>query len=284
MTITQAALFATLRPCTERRTPAAGRLRRSEGRLAFTDVGRGRPLVCLPGLGDTKELYRHVTPLLVARGFRAVSMDLRGHGESDASFSRHAPEDVGTDVLALVEHLGLRDAVLVGESFTAASAVWAAAERPDLVASIVLSGPFVRDLPMSLGQRRMLRLLMRRPWGPLAWRFFYRSLHRLAPADLDTHARTLATNLHEAGRFEALAAMMSASKSRCEARLGEVACPSLVVMGSLDPDFPDPAEEANAIAARLPRARVAMVPGVGHYVPTEAPHLFADTLSTFLAA
>jgi pimeloyl-ACP methyl ester carboxylesterase len=80
----------------------------------------------------------------------------------------------------------------------------------------------------------------------------------------------------------ALQAMLRAPKSDVEARLGAVRAPTLVVMGTKDPDFPDPAAEA-AIVAGLLHGAVAMVEGVGHYPHAEAPEVAAPLILGFLA-
>jgi pimeloyl-ACP methyl ester carboxylesterase len=51
----------------------------------------------------------------------------------------------------------------------AGAAVYAAAVEPDLVAGLVLIGPFVRDIPIGVVRRLAFRLALLRPWGPAAW-------------------------------------------------------------------------------------------------------------------
>ena len=57
--------------------------KRPEGTLAYTDYGgSGEPVLMLPGMGALRAEYRFLAPRLSAAGFRAVTVDLRGHGES----------------------------------------------------------------------------------------------------------------------------------------------------------------------------------------------------------
>jgi pimeloyl-ACP methyl ester carboxylesterase len=143
-------------------------LRRPEGRVAYDVAGDGPLVVCAPGMGDLRSVYRFLAPGLVDAGYRVATMDLRGHGDSDATFSAYDDVAAATDLIALVEELG-GPAVLAGNSMSAGAAVWAAAEAPDLVAGLVLLGPFVREIPTGLVQRltarleRLLREALSRP-------------------------------------------------------------------------------------------------------------------------
>lgn len=85
------------------------------GTLAFDDTGGGGPLiVCVPGMGDLREQYRLLTPLLVLAGFRVVTMDLRGMGDSSVDWPDYSPEAVGGDIVAIVRHLNAGRAFIVG--------------------------------------------------------------------------------------------------------------------------------------------------------------------------
>ena len=71
-------------------------------------------------------------------------MDLRGHGDSDTTFTAYDDPPPRPTSLALAEHLG-GPAIVIGNSMGAASAVIAAAQRPELIAGLALVGPFVRN-------------------------------------------------------------------------------------------------------------------------------------------
>ena len=77
--------------------------------------------VLLPGLGDLRQVYRFLVPLLLAGGHRVICLDLRGMGDSDASFTSYTPEDTGRDILRLLEQGSYGRVVLVGCSMSAAS-------------------------------------------------------------------------------------------------------------------------------------------------------------------
>lgn len=262
-------------------------LRLPEGTIAYDDRGSGPLVIMVPSLGDLRQEYRFLAAPVLAAGYRVVTVDLRGHGGSSAGWPEYTAAAVGADLLGLLRHLDAGPAVLVGTSLGAGAAVWAAAEAPDLVRGLVLIGPFVRDVPASsalrgLFQRLVIWTLFAGPWAPAAWSAYYGSLYRSrVPADLRQYRTALAANLREPGRLRALKAMMWASKADIEARHPDVAAPTLVVMGSRDPDFSNPAAEAELVAARL-RGSAVMIEGAGHYPHAEMPAETAPHILSFI--
>jgi pimeloyl-ACP methyl ester carboxylesterase len=252
--------------------PTAPRfLERPEGRLAYDDTGDGPLVVCLPGMGDLRQSYRALVPALVADGHRVVTLDLRGHGDSSTGFTRFDAVAHGWDLVALVDELDAGPAVLIGSSLGAGAAAWAAAERPELVRALVLSGPFVRDVPIGRAARLGMRLALRRPWGVRAWSAFYASLFPgRPPADLAGHRARIEASLRRPDQWRAFIAITHSSHAPVEARLGQVTAPTLVVMGERDRDFPDPAAEAALVADRT-GGELLLVPDAGHYPHAEYP-------------
>jgi pimeloyl-ACP methyl ester carboxylesterase len=262
-------------------------LDRPGGRIAYTDQGNGPLVVMAPGFGDLKEEFRFLAPVLVAAGYRAVTMDLRGHGQSSTGWDDYTCAAQGRDMLALVAHLDAGPAILIGESISGGSAAWAAAEAPDAVAGLVLIDPFARNVPISWLKAALFKTIMNTafvgPWAPAAWGAFYGSLYPAAkPADFAAYTAAMVANLKEPGRMAAVKAMMRVGRDDVEPRLGAISAPALVVMGSRDPDFDDPAGEAKTMA-KLVRGEVAMIDGAGHYPHAEMPEKTAAAIIGFLA-
>ncbi|WP_218566639.1 alpha/beta fold hydrolase [Vallicoccus soli] len=248
-----------------------GTLHRPGGTLGYDVAGDGPLVVLAHGMGDLRGTYRRLAPALRAAGHRVAALDLRGHGDASTGWDDVSTTAVAGDLLALVEELG-GPAVLVGSSYSGGAAVVAAARRPDLVAGLVLSGAFVRDVPRTRGQRAAAWLVARTPLGRPLWSAYVPSLYGTRPDDLAEHRRALAANLREPGRWAAVAAMARAGHAASEAVLGDVRAPALVVVGCQDPDFADPAEEARRTAAALGGpADVLLVDGAGHYPHLERP-------------
>ena len=257
-------------------------LQRPEGRIGYDVTGTGPLVVCLPGMGELRSVYRFTVPALVDAGFRVATMDLRGHGDSDVGFSAYDDVAAGTDALALIEQLGGGPAVLVGNSMGAGAAVWAAAERPDLVTGLALIGPFVRNPELNPLMAWAFRAMMSGPWATRMWLSYLPRLYPARkPADLAEHLATLRETLRRPGHAKAFAATTRTSHAPAAERLPAVAgTPALVVMGEKDPDFPDAPAEAAWITEQL-GAECLIVPGAGHYPQAEFPEQVNPVLAAF---
>jgi pimeloyl-ACP methyl ester carboxylesterase len=258
-------------------------LDRAGGRLAYEVHGTGRLVVCSPGLGDLRGTFDTVVDPLVSAGYRVALADLRGHGESSIGWDSYLEAEIADDLLALAAELDDAPAVLIGNSYSAGAAVVAAAGSPDRVAGLVLTGPFVRDQPTGVVDQLTRGLLMLPGLGWRLWVGYWPKLFGSKPADFDARRRALAENLAESGRFAAVASMARADHKAAQRALADVRCPALIVMGDADPDFPDPAAEAQYIADTLGGpATVTMLAGVGHYPQAESPAVVASAVVKFI--
>lgn len=259
-------------------------LRLEEGSIAFDDTGGPGPLVlAIPGMGDLRSGFRELRPALQAAGYRVVTMDVRGHGESSARWLDLSAHAVGRDALALLAHLDAGPAVVLGNSFAAGSALWMAHDRRESVRGVVLIGPIVRDLPVSGWARLALNIGFGGPWRVWFWTTYWASLFPTRKtADHARHKAAIAANLREPGRMDALRAMVALSKADTAAIVAGSRVPALVVMGTRDADFPDAAREAGQLAAQL-QAQTLLVDGAGHYPHAEMPEVVAPRLLVFMA-
>jgi pimeloyl-ACP methyl ester carboxylesterase len=264
--------------------PTATRyLNRGTDVIAFDVQGEGPLVLAVPGMGDLRGTYRFLAPQLVTAGYRVATFDLRGHGESGVDFDRFDDVAAASDIVALIEHLG-GPAHVMGNSMGAGAAVIAAADRPELVERLVLAGPFVRNVPMAPGMSSVMRVALLRPWGPRVWRTFHRKMFaNQVPAGDASYRDDLMVSLTRPGAWKALQQTTRTSHQPAEDRLDQVHSPTLVVMGTADPDFKDPAAEAELVAERL-RGRVVLVPGAGHYPQAEAPDVVGPAVAEFLKA
>ena len=261
------------------------------GRIAFDVTGSGPLVVLSHGIGDRRQAYRFLAPMLAQAGYRVASADLRGHGESSMGWASITRTDVAGDLAALIDHLG-GPAVIVGHSLSGGAATIAAATRPDLVAGIVEINPFTRTVHYSLGGLLRIRryrrgvVLMTGLSVSRSLRLWLRYLdlaYPTKPADYADYMAALAAKLREPGRMAQFMKTFN-SPADAEKQLPNVKCPALVIMGTLDPDFTDPQAEGDAIVAAMPAGTgtVAMVGGAGHYPHAQSPDAVADLVIPFL--
>jgi pimeloyl-ACP methyl ester carboxylesterase len=268
------------------------------GRIAYDVAGHGPLVVLSHGIGDRRQAYRFLVPQLVQAGYRVANADLRGHGESSMGWKSVTGRDaisrtdVAGDLLALIRHLG-GPAVIVGHSISGGAATIAAAKQPDLVAGIVEINPFTKTQRLSLGgflrirrYRRGLSLLtgtqLFRSLG--LWMRYLDVAYPTKPADYADYMAALAAKLREPGRMAEFMKTGKSTPADAGAQLPNVTCPALVIMGTLDPDFADPAAEGDAIVAAMPAGlgTVAMVGGAGHYPHAQSPDEVAALVIPFL--
>jgi pimeloyl-ACP methyl ester carboxylesterase len=262
------------------------------GTIAYEVTGSGPLVVLAHGLGDNRDAYRFVVPQLAAAGYRVVAVDIRGCGESSTGWAGYSRTDIAGDLVALVRHLG-GPAVLVGHSIAGGAVTIAAAQAPELVEGIVELAPFTRAQSIKLGdfgskryRSGTTRLMMTSLLGRVSWWHSYLDLavpgHK--PADWDQQLKRNATELADPGRMKALQQMTRISPADAGAKLGDVACPALIIEGSLDPDWVDPLAEGTAIVAAMPAgtATVEVIEGAGHYPHTQFPDETVALLLPFL--
>ncbi len=251
--------------------------------------GAGPPLLLLNGGLMSFTAWEPVALALAARHL-VVRCDFRGQRlspvEPPATLEGHAE-----DVLAVLDHLGLRRVHLAGTSFGAFVAVKLAARHPDRALSLALVAGTDRVEPGSAQDAhgaalrqacraaaeggdggRLLDLL-----GPQAY-----SPEWLAarPSFLRERREQVAA-MPPAWFRVALRLLEALDPLDLRADLARVRCPSLVVGAELDRTFPPPASQA--LAAGLTGATLEIVVGAGHAVVVEAPDRVARILESFLA-
>jgi pimeloyl-ACP methyl ester carboxylesterase len=263
------------------------------GRIAYQVAGRGPLIVLAHGMGHSRAAYRFVAPRLIEAGYRVASADLRGCGESTATWPSYTRTDIAGDLISLIRHLG-GPAALVGHSIAGGAATIAAAQAHDLITGIVEIAPFTRAQAMQLssfksksyrqGAYRMAGTMMGSV--PQWLGYLDHAYPGPKPGDWTERQAGIEAGLREPGRMKALQAMLKTSPADAGARLADVRCPALIIEGSLDPDWADPRAEGEAIVAALPAGvgQLQMIDGAGHYPHDQYPDRTATLILSFLRA
>ncbi|WP_114906357.1 alpha/beta fold hydrolase [Ornithinimicrobium murale] len=262
------------------------RLDLPSGHLSYARKGSGTPPVVLlhAGYVDHRMYARELAHL--AQRTTTVVPDARTHGWSS---SGTAPFRQCDDLAALIRHLDLGPAVLIGTSMGAGTAVDTALEHPDLVLALVLSGagtnePTFAD-PVAIEQNRRVQeaaaAMDAHAWlaATLEWVAGpQRSLEEVDPTVLELvnrmHEHFVSTHIrpdlvppeHVTGSW---------------ARLTEITVPVLGIVGELDyVDHHRMTERA--VSSVVDGRGVVTIPGAGHYPNLEQPAQWERTVDTFL--
>lgn len=262
--------------------------------LCVAERGRGgRPLLLVHGFGGAKEDFTEHLDALAAQGWHAVAPDLRGHGESawPEGEDAYSFESFADDLVSLAESLGWSSFVLLGHSMGGMVAQELALSRRSLVDALVLMD--TAHGPMEWLDRDMLAMSVAviRDEGVDAWVDLANDLRDSDPLVTPAFRRLLAERpgyaefcdrKARATAADMRAAMMLRFVDQRD-RLPDLATldvPTLCIAGEQDDGFVD---HARAMAAAMPRVRLAVIPDAGHSPQFENPDAWWDALSEFLA-
>jgi 3-oxoadipate enol-lactonase len=249
-------------------------------RLHYISQGAGPPVLLVHGLSGSHQLWDRTVPALVDR-YQAIAVDLRGHGQSDKPPGPYSVPGFAADLVVLLDQLGIERAVLVGLSMGGGVVQTVALHYPERVRALVLVSTS-SDFPPETRARFY-------EWAARAEREGMAALAEVlvaswvAPAfrarDPAEYARQVRITAANAPHAFAAAARANAQRD-WTAQLPRVGCPVLFVGGELD--GANPQRAAAIYRQHLPAVETHLLPGVGHYVPLEAPEAFHRLLRAFL--
>ncbi len=269
-------------------------------RINYRRLGAGPDLVLVHGLGANQAFWDLETLGAFTRHFRVTTFDLRGHGYSELAPSGYRPCNLARDLAGLLDHLGVRRTHLVGHSFGGLVALQFALQAPERAASLTVADSRLRGLqprqPLTeepdwprlrrvLGQHGipvaddepelgvlLLEALAHPDWDRARQRFAER--HRFVP--FGAGPRSARRWLRLLGSTTAKQDFREGSDFP-EAALGRLGCPALAFYGETSPNRPT----GEALAAVLPRCRLAISAGVGHFHPVTRPSSFRRVILEF---
>ncbi len=253
--------------------------------------GSGPALLLLHGFTGSAETWRPFLPEL-ARRHRIIAPDLIGHGRTAApdDAERYRMGECVADLLALLDRLGVEDFAVLGYSMGGRVALHLALAAGERARTLVLesASPGILDPEERLARLRsdeeLAELIEREGIAAFVERWESQPLfasRRSLPAEVRERLRAERLGHRPHGLANSLRGMSAGAMEPVWARLGELRLPTLVLAGELDAKY---VAIARAIGERLPRARVAIVPGAGHAVHLEQPAQFLELVTAFLAS
>ena len=220
---------------------------------------------------------------IAARGRYVVRYDFRDTGQSTtygAGGATYTMADLVTDAMAILGHLQVPHADLVGMSMGGVLAQLAAVSNPDRISTLTLiattpalPGAVARDLPgMSPEDKEAFARLSPPDWSdPSSTVDYLLEQERLcaarsAPFDAAHMRAVLETTVARAADPQAMENHFDLGMaSAASGRLGDIAAPTLVVHGDEDPMFP--LAHGEAVAKEIPGAELLVIGGLGHEIP-----------------
>ena len=252
--------------------------------LFYQEYGEGSPLLILHGLLGASGNWHTLSRNVFARHFHVFAVDLRNHGRSPHSDTFDLPSMAG-DVIDFMDSRGLNDAFWLGHSMGGKVAMWAALDRPERVRRLVVADIAPKRYPPShLPILEALRALDLKAHTSRA------EIDATLSADIEDVAirQFLLKNLTSDGAGSYSWKMNLPAIYAGYARINQslpststYAKPALFIRGGqsryiLDADIPP-------IRRLFPEARIADLPGAGHWVHAEAPKPFSDLVVEFLS-
>jgi pimeloyl-ACP methyl ester carboxylesterase len=257
-------------------------------RIRYVDQGTGQPIVLLHGQGNNVDAAWIRTGVVanLAKDHRVIAMDLRGHGKSGKPHDPEAyGEEMGRDVLRLLDHLQIRRAHILGYSMGGAVNAKLLTTHPERYLTAILGG--------SSGRRDWSAELAKAAedeaaeWaqGPPFRAFISRNTPPDQPPPTEEQMRATSQRMLETIDPLAMAAYMRSRHRQVvtNAELAALRVPVLAVVGSADPALAG----VNELKAAMPRLKVVVIDGATQSSATErgAPRRpeFVNAIREFVA-
>lgn len=249
--------------------------------IAYTVEGSGPWVTMSHSLASNSSMWDEQAALL-AKHYRVLRFDTRGHGDSSAPPAPYTLDDMAEDLHGLFAHLGIRETHWIGLSMGGMIGETYALKYPGVFRSMILADTTSRR-PPNAEQMWGDRVRMARAQGMDALvdgtlaRWFTDPYRQAQPAVMARIADGIRSTPVEgfAGCCDAIA------KIDVLDRLKEIDCPALVIVG--DQDHGTPPEMARQIHANLRGSELLIIPSAAHLSNIEQPAVFNRAMLEFLA-
>lgn len=243
--------------------------------LTYTLSGTEGPwLALIHPLGSTLSIWSEITPLL-ARRFRVIAYDLRGHGASEIPQSPYTLSEMARDHIGLMDRLHISRTHICGLALGGEIAQIVAAQCPERVANLVLADTTFLAAPhrkrvweerVALAKREGMAAVAKMML-PVWFSAGYAAEHARVVEKFRTGLESMSIE-----GFEGSANAVSSFD--LSDLLPQIRCRTLVIVG--EADHATPPATATALAVRIHGAEVRIIPGAGHFSVVEQPQIFAE--------
>ena len=252
--------------------------------MAYDEAGEGPPILLIHGFPLNRRMWRPQLNKLPLSGYRVIVPDLRGFGESDAPEGPYSMELFADDIVGLMDHLEIEQAVIGGMSM-GGYVLYNLLERyPErLRAAIFITTRCTADDEAGKARRLQLATDVRKFGPQMVADAFVKLLFapgtQLERPKLVEEVYGWMAETDSRGLAGGLLAMRD-RKDYCPF-LGSIAIPALAI--GAEGDQAAPPETARAIAAGIPGCKLAIIPNAGHLANLEDVKAFNAAVLEFLA-
>ena len=251
--------------------------------LSYTDQGEGVPLVFIHAFPLSSAMWEPQIKQF-SQNYRVVAIDLRGHGESDASLWYFTLDDYAKDIHALLTHINIKEATFIGLSMGGYTLFSLYRKFPELVKAMVLADTRAQadSEEAKAGRFAMVQAAFQNGPQAIAEMMIPKILasstiqHR---KDIVDRIQTIILNNQSSGIIVDLMAM--AQRPDSTTLLSQISCPTLIIVG--EHDVATPPAEAQYMKDRIQDAKLVTIPQAGHMSNLEQSDAFNRALSEFLA-
>jgi pimeloyl-ACP methyl ester carboxylesterase len=249
--------------------------------IGYSDQGTGLPIVFLHAFPLNRSMWA-TQELLLSLQFRIITIDLRGHGESDAPLWRYTLEQSADDVSALLDHLGIQRALFVGLSMGGYILFAFYRKYADRVKGLILADTKAQgDTEEGKNGRFQLAQIAYKKGSSAIADVMIPKL--LSPATIQTNPDLVhqVRAMIEGNQISGIAGDLMAMAERSDSvpLLSQIICPTQIIVGELDQATPP--SDAKLMADQIPYARLAIIPNAAHLSNLEQPEAFNQIVVAF---
>ena len=251
--------------------------------LAFNDQGTGLPIIFLHAFPLNRTMWAKQEEALSSQ-FRVITIDLRGHGESDAPLWHYSLDQAADDVHGLRDYLSILQAVFVGMSMGGYILFAFYRKYAEYVKGLVLADTKAQaDTDEGKQARFEMAQIAYKQGGRAIADVMIPKL--LSPATIQTRPELVqrVRRMIEGNQVSGIAGDLMAMAERPDSipLLKRITCPTQIIVGELD--LPTPPIDAKLMTGKISNAHLAIIPGAAHLSNMEQPGLFNETVRSFVS-
>lgn len=249
--------------------------------IGYSDRGTGLPIVFLHAFPLNRTMWA-VQERLLSVQFRIVTIDLRGHGESDAPLWRYTLEQSADDVCALLNRLSIQQAIFTGLSMGGYILFAFYRKYAARVKGLILADTKAQaDTEEGKNGRFQLAQIAYKKGPSAIADVMIPKL--LSPATVQTNPDLVhqVRGMIEGNQISGIAGDLMAMADRPDSfpLLSQITCPTQIIVGELDQATPP--SDAKLMTEQIPHARLAIIPNAAHLANLEQPEAFNQIVGSF---